>query len=124
LDSGSGGACFGVELDTTEARSVIEADAAEGPLLIFRDDILGDEDDLRGTANQLVLHGIGLGSDEREDGGAVGRRDGDQAFASLELDVVGEMEAELVEVEAEATVEIAHEDLRGMDAEVGGGRRG
>jgi hypothetical protein len=56
------------------------------------------------------LHGIGLGGDEREDGGAVWRRYGDQAFAGLELDVVGEVEAELVEVEAEAAVKIADED--------------
>ena len=102
---------------------MIEADAAQGPLLIFRDDIFGDEDDLRGTADEFVLHGIGLGSDEREDGGAVGRRYGDEAFAGLELDVVGEVEAELVEVEAEAAIEIAYEDLGGMDAEVGGRRR-
>jgi hypothetical protein len=32
------------------------------------------------------------------------------------------MEAELVEVEAEAAIEIADEDLRGMDAEMGRGR--
>ena len=117
--------CAGVgaiELDAAQAGGVIEVDAAERPLFVFRDDIFGDEDDLRGTADEFVLHGIGLGGDEREDGRAVGRRDGDQAFAGLELDVVGEMEAELVEVEAEAAVEIADEDLRGMDAEMGRGR--
>jgi hypothetical protein len=113
----------GIELDAAQARSVIEADAAEGPLFIFRDNIFGDEDDLRGTADEFVLHGIRLGSDEREDGRAVGRGYGDEAFASLELDVVGEVEAELVEVEAEAAVKIADEDLGGMDAEVGGGPR-
>jgi hypothetical protein len=101
---------------------VIEADAAEGPLLIFRDDIFGDEDDLRGTADEFVLHGIGLRGDEREDGGTVGRSYGDQAFAGLELDVVGEVEAELVEVEAKAAIKIADEDLGGMDAEVGAWR--
>jgi len=101
---------------------VIEADATEGPLLIFGEHIFGDEDDLCGTADEFVLHGIGLGGDKREDGGAIGRRDGDQAFAGLELDVVGEVEAELVEVEAEAAVKIADEDLRGMDPEVGRGR--
>jgi hypothetical protein len=69
------------------------------------------------------LHGVGLGGNEREDRGAVGGCYGNQALAGLELDVVGEVEAELVEVEAEAAVEIANEDLGGMDAEVGGGRR-
>jgi len=117
--------CAGVgaiELDAAQARSVIEADAAERPLFVFGDDIFGDEDDLRGTADEFVLHGIGLGSDERKDGRTVGRSYGDEAFAGLELDVVGEVEAELVEVEAEAAVEIADEDLRGMDAEMGRGR--
>ncbi len=42
----------------------------------------------------------------------------------MEFDVVGEVEAELVEVETQATIEIADEDLGGMDAEVGGRRRG
>jgi hypothetical protein len=121
LNGGPDAASFGIELDTAEARSVIEADAAEGPLFIFGDDVFGDEDDLRGTADELVLHGIGLGGDEREDGGTVGRGYGYEAFAGLEFDVVGEVEAELVEVEAEAAIEIANENLGGMDAEVGGG---
>ncbi len=56
---------------------MIEADATEGPFFIFRDDILGDEHDLRGTADELVLHGIGLGRNEGEDSGAVGRSYGD-----------------------------------------------
>ena len=74
---GTCSASFGIELNAAEAGSVIEADTAERPLLIFRDDILGDEDDLRGTADEFVLHGIGLRGDEREDSGAVGRRYGD-----------------------------------------------
>ncbi len=110
---------FGIKLYSAEAGSMIEADAAEGPLFIFRDDIFGDEDDLRGTANQLVLYRIWLGGNEGKNGGAVGRSDGDEAFPGLKLDVVGEVEAELVEVEAEAAVEVADEDLSGMDAEVG-----
>jgi hypothetical protein len=49
---------------------------------------------------------------------------GDEAFPGLKLDVIGEVEAELVEVEAETAVLIADEDLGGMDAEVGGRLRG
>ncbi len=113
----------GIELDAAQAGSVVEADAAERPLFVFRDDIFGDEDDLRGTANELVLHRIWLGGDEGKNGGAVGRSDGDEAFPGLKLDVIGEVEAELVEVEAQATVEIADEDLGGVDAEVWGGLR-
>ncbi len=79
---------------------------------------------LRGTADELVLDRIWLGGDEGKNGGAVGRSDGDEAFAGLELGVVGEVEAELVDVEAEAAVLVADEDLGGVDAEVGGGIRG
>jgi hypothetical protein len=78
---------------------------------------------LGGTANELVLDRIWLGGNEGKNGGAVGRSDGDEAFPGLELDVVGEVEAELVEVEAETTVEIADEDLSGMDTEVRRGLR-
>ena len=42
----------------------------------------------------------------------------------MEPDVVGEVEAKLVDVEAEAAIEIADEDLGGMDAEVGAWLRG
>ena len=43
----------------------------------------------------------------------------------MEADVVGQVEAQLIDVEAEAAVEVADEDLGGVDAEVGGGcRRG
>ena len=50
---------------------------------------------------------------------AVGRSNGDEAFAGLEFGVVGEVEAELVDVEAEATVLVADVDVDGVDAEVG-----
>ena len=123
FDRRADAAGFGIKLYPAEARSVIEADAAEGPLFVFRDDIFGDEDDLRGTADELVLDRIWLGGNEGKNGGAVGRSDGDEAFPGLKLNVVGEVEAELVEVEAEAAVEIADEDLSGMDTEVWGGRR-
>jgi hypothetical protein len=122
FDSRADAAGFGIKLYPAEARSVIEADAAERPLLIFRDDIFGDEDDLGGTANELVLGRIWLGGNEGKNGGAVGRSDCDEAFPGLKLDVIGEVEAELIDVEAEAAVLIADEDLGGMDTEVGGGR--
>ena len=57
LDGAAGCAGVGgIELDAAQAGCVIEADTAERPLFIFRDDVLGDKDDLRGTADELVLH--------------------------------------------------------------------
>jgi len=50
---------------------------------------------------------------------AVGRGYGDEALAGLEFGVVGEVEAELVNVEAEAAILVADVDVDGMDAEVG-----
>jgi hypothetical protein len=54
---------------------------------------------------------------------AVRRSNGDEAFARLEFGVVGEVEAELVDVEAQAAILVADVDVDGVDAEVGGRRR-
>jgi hypothetical protein len=109
-----------VELDAAEAGSILEADAALGPFLVFGEDIFGDEGDTGGAADELEVEGVGLGGDEPEDRLAVGRGDGDEAFAGLEFGVVGKVEAELIDVEAEAAVLVADVDGDGVDAEVGG----
>ena len=98
----------------------MKADAAFGPFLKFGEDIFGDEDDIGGAADEFVLRSFGLGNDQGEDCGTVGRGNGDEAFAGLELGVVGEMEAELVDEEADAAVVVADEDVDALDAEVGG----
>jgi len=59
--------------DALEARRGLEANATLGPLLEFGGDIFGDEDHLSGTADELILFGVGFGSDERENGRAIGR---------------------------------------------------
>src|SRR5437867_10566364 len=74
-----------------------------------------------GAADEPVLEGPGLGGDEGEDGGAVGRGNRDPALAGLESGVDDESEAELADVEAEAPVEVAHEDAHRVDAEEGRG---
>jgi len=55
---------------------------------------------------------------------AVGRGNGNEAFAGLELGVVRKMEAKLVDVEAEAAVLVADIDIDGVDAEMGRRLRG
>ena len=62
-----------------------------------------------------------MGGDEGEGGGAVGRGNRDPALAGLQAGVDDEPEAELVDVEAEAPVEVAHEDAHRVDAEEGPG---
>src|SRR5258707_157221 len=91
------------------------------PLLEPHGHVGGDEDDMRGAADEPVLGGPGRGDDEGEDGSAVGRGHRDPALAGLEVGVDDESEAELVEVEAEAPVEVAHEDAHRVDAEEGRG---
>jgi len=115
---------FRVEFDAAETRGVLEADAAARPFLIFDEDVFGDEGDAGRAADKFEVEGVGFGDDEREDGLAVGRSDGDEAFAGLKLGVVGEVEAELVDVEPEAAVLVADVDIDGVDAEVGMGPRG
>jgi hypothetical protein len=55
---------------------------------------------------------------------AVGWGYGDEAFAGLEFGVIGEVEAELVDVEAEAAILVADVDVDGVDAQVRRGLRG
>lgn len=112
-------ASFWVELDAAETGGVLKADATFGPFLVFSEDVFGDEGQASGAADEFEVEGVWFGGDEGEDGLAVGRSYGDEAFAGLEFGVVGEMEAELVDVEAEAAVLVADVDVDGVDAEVG-----
>ena len=129
-DCRSGGTCgcrgglLGLRLvaNAFEARRSLEADASLRPFLEFCGDIFGNEDDLRRTADQLVLLGARLGSDKGKDGGAVGRGYADPAFAGLHASVVGDVEAELVDEEAKAAVLIADEDVNAVKAQVRGRR--
>jgi len=98
--------------------------AAFGPFLKFGEDVFGDEDDVRGTADELLFGSVRLGNDESENRGTIGRRDGDQAITGLELGVVGEMETELLDEEADAAVVVADENVDALDAQMGRGLRG
>ena len=121
IGRGFGGARIGIVLEALEARRGMKADTAFGPFLKFCDDVFGDEDDIGGAADEFVFGGLGFRDDEGEDRGAVGRGNGNEAFAGLEFGVVGEMEAELVDEKADAAVVVADKDVDALDAEVGGG---
>src|SRR5207249_10789030 len=118
--------------DAAETRCAQEADALARPLVVPARHVAGDERNVRGAADEFVFDGSRWRSDEVEDGGAVGRRNRDPALAGLKPRVDDETKAELVEVEAEAAVEVAHEDAHRVDAQkgrsdtrrqAGGGRR-
>jgi len=92
--------------------------AAPGPFLKLGGDVFGNENNLRRAANELVLLGVGLGSDEREDRAAIGRGDGDPTVARLKACIEGQMESELIQVEAQAAILIANENVNAMETEV------
>jgi hypothetical protein len=102
----------------------MKADAAFGPFLKFGEDVFCDEDDVRGTADEFGFGRVRLRNDESENSGAVGRRDGDESVAGLQLGVVGKVETELVDEEADAAVVVADKNVDALDAEVGRGLRG
>lgn len=108
--------------DAAKARSVQERDAAFAPFGELGGEVVGEENNMSGAADEFVLFGFGLGSDERKNGATVGRRNGDPAIAGLETGVVGELETELVEEEAKAAVLVADEDIDAVEAGVGSGR--
>lgn len=107
-----------IVFEALEAGSGVKADAALGPFLKFSYDIFSDEHDVGRTADELVFGSGWFRNDEGENRGTVGRSNSDEAFAGLQLGVVGEVKAELVNKEADATVVVAHEDVDALDAEV------
>ena len=106
-------------LEALQARGKIEAHAALGPFKIFREHIFSDKRDVRGPADELVLRRVRLRRDEREVGGTVGRRDGYPSAARLRVTIKNEVEAQLVQVEAQAGFQFAHKDSHRLNAQKG-----
>src|SRR5271168_616661 len=115
---GRSGAWVDLVLKAFEAGRELEADTALAPFAVFGDDVFGDEGDLRGLADEIALFRAGLGGDECEVGGAIGRGDGDQAAAGLRAGVKDQLEAEEIEVEGEALLEVADENDDRLEAQV------
>jgi hypothetical protein len=88
-------------------------------LLEFGEYVFGDENDASGASNQSVFAGFGRGSDEAENGAAIGWGNSDPAAAAGEAGVEREVEAELIDVEAKGEFLIVDEDGDGVDAKVG-----
>ena len=87
------------------------------PLVVTGEDIVGNENDVGGPADELVLAGIGLGSDEREHGIAVRRSDCDPSLAGLDAGVEDDPEAELVAVELEAQLLVTDKHIDAVEPE-------
>jgi hypothetical protein len=91
--------------------------------VVTSDNIVGHENYIGGVANELVLPGIRRWRHERDNRLAVGRSDGQPSFAGLEQGIGDKVEAELVQVKAQASLLVVHEDLDAVNAEDLVGRR-
>jgi hypothetical protein len=68
-------------------RRLVKTHTVPLPELVGGVDVFGDEADLGVAADEMVFFGAGFGSDEREDGLTVRRRDRDPAAVEREIDV-------------------------------------
>jgi hypothetical protein len=106
-------------LDAPEARRMAKANTAVAPFTKFSGDIFSDKDDVGGASDELVIRRVRLGLNQREHGGAIGRRDGDPALAGVQTGVKREVESKLIEIEAQAAFLIADEHVNRMKLQVG-----
>src|SRR3989442_8907598 len=106
-------------LEAFQARREVEANSALGPLAVLGNHILGDKGDRRRPADELGLFRAGLRRYECEVRRAVGRGDGYKTTTGLNAGVKDQLEAELIEVEAQAVVEIANVNRNRLEAQVG-----
>src|SRR5258708_1171210 len=106
-------------LEAFEAWREVEANSVLGPFAVLGNHIFGDEGDRGGPANELALFRAGLRRDESEVRGAVGRGDGYETTVGLNAGGKDQLEAELIEVEAQAQLEIANVNRNRLEAQVG-----
>ena len=95
-----------------------EGGSVPAPLLVLGSDIVGDENNLSGPADELRRFRAGPRSDDRKERGAVGGCDRYPAIARLRVIVDDEFEAELAQVELQGLVLIAHQDDDALYPEV------
>src|SRR5207245_6364798 len=120
----SAGGCGGLRwlgliLDALQPRHAMEANPALGPFAELGGDIFGDENNLRGPPDELVLFRAGLGSYKREHGCAIGRGNRNPAVTGLKPGVADQTESKLVQVEPQAAILIANENGDVLKTEVG-----
>src|SRR6266481_6018921 len=95
-------------LDAPEPRCMAKANSAPSPFAVGRHDIFGYKDNLRMLADQLVVIGVGIWSDQRQHGCAVRRRNADPALSGLKADIKGQSKTQLIKIESQAPILIAY----------------
>jgi hypothetical protein len=91
---------------------MLKMNAALAPFVEFGCDVLGNKDNFRGTTNEFVLSGVRFGCDKRENCCAVRGSNGDPAATGLKPCIKGKLEAQLVQVEAQAPFLIPNDDAK------------
>ena len=84
----------------------------------FAGNVFGDKYNLRGPSDELVFLRAGLGNDQRKDRAAIRRSHGNPPVARLKPRIESQMKSKLIQIEPQAAVLIAHEDIHAVKAEV------
>ena len=95
-----------------------KAHTATTPLAIGSHDIFGDKSNRSALTNQLVVIRVGLRCNQGDHCGAVWRRDSNPTLPGLKANIKGQIESKLIEIEPQASILIANEDIDRIDAEV------
>ena len=95
-----------------------ESNPALAPFAELGGDIFGDKNNLCGPANELVLCRIGIRRDQRQHRRAIRRRDRYPALAGLQAGVKCQIETQLIQVEPQASILIAHINVDRVNPEI------
>jgi hypothetical protein len=111
--------CLPLVLDALQPRHILKPNSALAPFPIFGQNIFGNKDDLCGPADERALFGVGFRCDQRKHGTAIGRGDRYPALTRCKADIADQTEPQMVQVESQALILIANEDVNRVDTEMG-----
>jgi uncharacterized protein (TIGR03437 family) len=107
-----------MRLDPPQARRIAKMNSALGPLAVFCNDILCKKNDGRGPADEPVVFRAGIGRDQPEHRGSVGRSNRHQAMTGLKACIQGQIESELIHVELKTAILILDKDVDSVNPQV------
>jgi hypothetical protein len=79
---------------------MVKANLAPTPIVELGSDIFGNKNHMRESANELVFFGVGLGSHQRKDRGAIRRGNRHPAVTGFRAGIIDQNESQLVQVES------------------------
>ena len=81
------------------------------PLLKRCVDILGNEGNLHGAADERAILGAGRGNNKRENRAAIRRRNCDPALTGTEMHIGYHIESKLIDVKPQASIVITNKNV-------------